>query len=291
MLPLLLAGVGLLVVLTATLLLVVLRRSSGVDLAPVIARLESAERGQERTERALRDELARQRADATLSAQQLRDEMRQQLAAVRTIVDDQLQGTLERRLSESFSLVSERLEQVHKGLGEMQTLAAGVGDLKKVLTNVKVRGTWGEVQLGHLLDQVLTPSQYATNVCTKGEGAERVEFAIRLPGRDASIPQVWLPIDAKFPQEDYARLVDAVDAGDLSGVDAAGKQLEVRVRQCARDIATKYVAPPMTTDFAIMFLPTEGLYAEVIRRPALVDGVQREHRVIVAGPTTLAALL
>lgn len=291
MLTLLLAGVALLIVLTAALLVVVLRRQAAIDFSPVLARLESAERGQERTERALRDELARQRADSTLSAQQLRDEMRQQLAAVRTTVDEQLQGTLERRLGESFSIVSERLEQVHKGLGEMQTLAAGVGDLKKVLTNVKVRGTWGEVQLGNLLDQVLTPAQYATNVCTKGEGAERVEFAIKLPGRDTSVAQVWLPIDAKFPQEDYSRLVDAVDAGDSAGVEAAGKALEVRVKQCARDIAEKYVAPPMTTDFAIMFLPTEGLFAEVLRRPGLAETVQRDWRVAIAGPTTLAALL
>lgn len=291
MLTLLFAGVALLIVLTAVLLMIVLRRRSAIDFGPMLARLESAERAQERTERALRDELARQRADATLSAQQLRDEMRQQLAAVRTTVDEQLQGTLERRLGESFSIVSERLEQVHKGLGEMQTLAAGVGDLKKVLTNVKVRGTWGEVQLGNLLDQVLTPAQYAKNVCTKGEGGERVEFAIRLPGRDAALDHVWLPIDAKFPQEDYARLIDAADAADIAGIESAGKALEVRVKQCARDIAEKYVSPPMTTDFAIMFLPTEGLFAEVIRRPALIDSVQREWRVIVAGPTTLAALL
>ncbi len=291
MLSLLLAGVALLIALTAALLIIVLRRSPSIDFTPLLARLDAAERGQERTERALRDELARQRADAVLSSQQLRDEMRVQLAAVRTTVDEQLQGTLERRLGESFSIVSERLEQVHKGLGEMQTLAAGVGDLKKVLTNVKVRGTWGEVQLGNLLDQLLTPAQYAKNVCTKGEGAERVEFAIRLPGRDDSVAQVWLPIDAKFPQEDYSRLVDAADAGDTAAVEAAGKALEIRVKQCARDIAEKYVAPPMTTDFALMFLPTEGLFAEVIRRPALMDAVQRDYRVMVAGPTTLAALL
>jgi DNA recombination protein RmuC len=260
------------------------RRPAPPDLAPILARLEfaerSSERSSERLERGLRDDLGRQR-----------EELRVQLAAVRSTVDDQLQGTLERRLGESFSLVSERLEQVHKGLGEMQTLAAGVGDLKKVLTNVKIRGTWGEVQLGNLLEQILTPAQYA-NVCTKGEGAERVEFAIKLPGRDPhGADQVWLPIDAKFPHEDYSRLVDAADAGDAAGVELASKALEHRVRQCARDIADKYIAPPATTDFGLMFLPTEGLYAEVIRRPGLGETVQRESRVVIAGPTTLAALL
>lgn len=264
-------------------LLVIVRRKSAVDLHPLVLRLEAAERMSERLERSLRDDLARQRL-----------EMRQQVDTIRTTVDDHLRGTLERRLDESFSLVSDRLELVHQGLGEMRTLAAGVGDLKKVLTNVKVRGTWGEVQLGNLLEQILTPAQYATNVCTKGEGGERVEFAIRLPGRDSSPAgpsQVWLPIDAKFPNEDYLRLVDAADAGDVAAADAASKALDVRVKQCARDINEKYIAPPSTTDFAIMFLPTEGLFAEVIRRPALVDLVQREYRVAVAGPTTLAALL
>lgn len=264
-------------------LLVALTRKHTVDLAPLLARIDAADRSSERLERSLRDDFARQR-----------EELRVQLASIRSTVDEQLQGTLERRLGESFSIVSERLEQVHKGLGEMQSLAAGVGDLKKVLTNVKTRGTWGEVQLGALLDQMLTPSQYAQNVCTKGEGAERVEFAIRLPGRshpDSGREQIWLPIDAKFPQEDYTRLVDAADAGDLAAVEQASRALELRVRQCARDIAEKYVAPPMTTDFGIMFLPTEGLYAEVVRRPGLPDMLQREYRVIVSGPTTLAALL
>jgi DNA recombination protein RmuC len=228
----------------------------------------------------MRDDFARQRA-----------ELRQLVDAIRSTVDEHLQGTLERRLDESFTMVSERLELVHQGLGEMRTLAAGVGDLKKVLTNVKVRGTWGEMQLGNLLEQILTPAQYAKNVCTRGEGNERVEFAIRLPGRDAGAAQVWLPIDAKFPNEDYARLCEAVDAGDALAADAASKALEIRVKQCARDISDKYVAPPMTTDFAIMFLPTEGLFAEVLRRPGLADWIQREYRVSIAGPTTLAALL
>jgi DNA recombination protein RmuC len=196
---------------------------------------------------------------------------------------------LEQRLGESFRSVSERLEQVHRGLGEMQTLASGVGDLKKVLSNVKVRGTWGEVQLGNLLEQVLTPDQYATNVATNEFNGARVEFAIRLPGHD--LGPVWLPIDAKFPVEDYQRLADAQEAGDPAGADAAAKQLEMRIRQCARDICTKYLNPPQTTDFAIMFLPTEGLYAEVVRRTGLVDAIQRECRVVVAGPITLWAIL
>ena len=275
--------IALLVLQVATLvaLFVVARRPPAVDLHPLVIRLEAAERLTERLERSLRDDLARQRL-----------EMRQQVDAVRTTVDEHLRGTLERRLDESFSLVSERLELVHQGLGEMRTLAAGVGDLKKVLTNVKIRGTWGEVQLRALLEQMLTPAQFAANVCTKGEGAERVEFAIRLPGRDGvGSSQVWLPIDAKFPNEDYVRLTDALDAGDLPAAETAGKALDVRVRQCARDINEKYVSPPATTDFAIMFLPTEGLFAEVIRRPGLVDLVQREYRVAIAGPTTLAALL
>jgi DNA recombination protein RmuC len=278
-----LIALAVLQVATLVALLVIARRQPTVDLHPLVLRLEAAERMSERLERSLRDDLARQRL-----------EMRQQVDAVRTTVDDHLRGTLERRLDESFSLVSDRLELVQQGLGEMRTLAAGVGDLKKVLTNVKVRGTWGEVQLGNLLEQMLTPAQYAANVCTKGEGAERVEFAIRLPGRDTSpagTSQVWLPIDAKFPNEDYQRLVEAVDAGDVPGADAASKALDVRVKQCARDINEKYVAPPSTTDFAIMFLPTEGLFAEVIRRPGLADMVQRDYRVAIAGPTTLAALL
>jgi DNA recombination protein RmuC len=293
MLPTLIAVVALLQVVSIGVLVFMLRRRPpAVDLSPLVARLESAERSQERLERGFRDDFARQRTESTAAAQQLRDEMRQQLASIRSTVEEQLQGTLERRLGESFSLVSSQLEQVHKGLGEMQTLAAGVGDLKRVLTNVKIRGTWGEVQLGSLLEQILTPAQYAQNVCTKGEGGERVEYAIRLPGRDATgAEQVWLPIDAKFPQEDYARLCEASERGDVAAMDAASKQLDIRVRQCARDICDKYIAPPRTTDFGIMFLPTEGLYAEVIRRPGLADSIQRDLRVAVAGPTTLAALL
>jgi DNA recombination protein RmuC len=214
-----------------------------------------------------------------------------QLDRMRATVDEKLQSTLEKRLGESFKQVSERLEQVSKGLGEMQSLAAGVGDLKKVLTNVKSRGTWGEVQLGAMLEQVLTPDQYAANVAVK-EGGERVEFAIRLPGRgEDETEMVWLPVDAKFPVEDYQRLVDAQEKGDAESAEGAAKQLEARIRQCAGDICSKYLNPPKTTDFGILFLPTEGLFAEVIRRTGLVEVVQRECRVVIAGPTTLWALL
>ncbi|WP_247360148.1 DNA recombination protein RmuC [Ralstonia pseudosolanacearum] len=215
------------------------------------------------------------------------------LDEMRRTVDEKLHATLEQRLGESFKLVSDRLEQVHRGLGEMQALAQGVGDLKKVLTNVKTRGTWGEVQLEMLLEQMLTPEQYDKNVETvRGTGA-RVEFAIRLPGktdadRDAT---VWLPIDAKFPKEQYERLLDAQERADAEGAAVASRELEAAVRKEAQTIHEKYIAPPATTDFAILFLPTEGLYAEVLRRPGLTDELQRKFRVTVAGPTTLTALL
>ena len=216
------------------------------------------------------------------------------LEEMRKTVDEKLHATLEQRLGDSFKLVSERLEQVHKGLGEMQTLAAGVGDLKKVLTNVKTRGTWGEVQLEALLDQVLTAEQYEKNVATRPGSNERVEFAIRLPGqgdRASDSRPVWLPIDAKFPVEDYQRLVEAQDRADPVAVEVAAKALEMRLRDEAKKIRDKYVEPPYTTDFAILYLPTEGLYAEALRRPGLADVLQREFRVSLAGPTTLAALL
>lgn len=214
-----------------------------------------------------------------------------QLDQMRQTVDEKLQGTLEKRLGESFKHVSERLELVHKGLGEMQSLATGVGDLKKVLTNVKTRGTWGEVQLGVLLEQVLNPDQYAANVATKGSG-ERVEYAVRMPGNGTDRDDVlWLPIDAKFPIEDYQRLIDAQERGDVDGVEAAGKQLESRVKACAADISGKYLNPPNTTDFGILFLPIEGLFAEVIRRTGLMEAIQRDSRVVIAGPTTLWSLL
>ena len=214
------------------------------------------------------------------------------LDQMRQTVDEKLQSTLETRLGESFKLVSERLEQVHRGLGEMQGLAAGVGDLKRVLGNVKTRGVFGEVQLAGILEQVLTPEQYAANVATRPGSNERVEFAIRLPGAgDGADSQVWLPIDAKFPREDYERLLDAQERADADAASVAGAALERRLRDEAKSIAAKYVSPPHTTDFAILFLPTEGLYAEALRRAGLVDGLHREHRIVVAGPTTLSATL
>ncbi|KAF0111240.1 MAG: DNA recombination protein RmuC [Rhodospirillaceae bacterium] len=222
----------------------------------------------------------------------LRIENAQKLEQMRHVVDEKLQGTLERRLGESFKLVSERLEQVHRGLGEMQTLANGVGDLKRVLSNVKTRGTWGEVQLGTLLEQMLTQDQIARNVATRPNAAERVEFAIRLPGSGINNEkEVLLPIDAKFPQADYERLLQAVDRADMDGVENAAENLENSLKASARDINNKYLHPPHTTDFAILFLPTEGLYAEALRRPGLADYIQREYRVVIAGPTTLSAIL
>ncbi|KRE96585.1 recombinase RmuC [Frateuria sp. Soil773] len=212
------------------------------------------------------------------------------LEQMRATVDEKLQSTLETRLGQSFQLVSERLEAVQRGLGEMQNLATGVGDLKRVLTNVKKRGIFGEVQLGALLEDMLTADQYDANVATVPGSNERVEFAIRMPGQDEG-ERVYLPIDAKFPVEDYQRLLDAQDGADAEAAAVAGRALEARVREEARRIAGKYVAPPHTTDFAVLFLPTEGLYAEVIRRPGLFEGLQRDHRVTVAGPTTLSALL
>ena len=221
----------------------------------------------------------------------MQDDNGKKLELMRVTVDEKLQGTLNQRLGESFKIVSERLELVHKGLGEMQTLANGVGDLKKVLSNVKTRGNWGEIQLGNLLEQMLTAQQYDKNIATIPGSSERVEFAIKLPGRDEGQEVVWLPIDAKFPQEDYARLVEAHETGNLEAIEAHGKQLELQIKKCAQDICSKYVQAPYTTDFAIMFLPIEGLYAEVIRRTGLVDVLHRECRVTIAGPTTLAAIL
>ena len=224
--------------------------------------------------------------------QSLQADSAAKLEQMRGVVDEKLQSTLEKRLGESFKQVSERLEQVYTGLGEMRSLAAGVGDLKKVLTNVKTRGTWGEIRLSHILEQILTPEQYAVNVVTRRGGTERVEFAIRLPGQDdAAEGVVWLPIDAKFPQEDYQRLLDAQEAADKEAADRALKSLEQRVKLEARSIREKYIDPPHTTDFGILFVPVEGLYAEVLRIPGLCDLLQREHRIVVTGPTTLAALL
>lgn len=219
----------------------------------------------------------------------LRQENSRQLTDMRRSMDERLTASLDKKLNESFALVSQRLEQVYRGLGEMQTLAAGVGDLKRVLTNVKTRGIWGEMQLGSLLSAVLTKEQYAENIAVVPGSQERVEFAVRLPGKD--IDCVYLPIDSKFPVEDYARLQEAAQSGDAAAVDAARKALMQQIRTEARRISGKYIAPPHTTDFAIMFLPVEGLYAEVVQQIDLVDTIQRELRVVIAGPSTFSALL
>ncbi|MBL0292541.1 MAG: DNA recombination protein RmuC [Betaproteobacteria bacterium] len=221
----------------------------------------------------------------------MRDENARKLDEIRATVDEKLQATLEQRLGASFKQVSDRLEQVHKGLGEMQTLAAGVGDLKRVLANVKTRGGWGEVQLATLLAEMLTPAQYAANVATRPGSFDRVEFAIRLPGKgDAGVP-CWLPIDAKFPLDHWQRLQDATERADLAVMDASRKALDEFFRNEAKKIRDKYVEPPHTTDFAILFVPTEGLYAEMMARPGFADTLQREQRVLLCGPMNLAALL
>jgi DNA recombination protein RmuC len=355
-------------VIAVAVLLMLYRKASQSDISLLAPRLDAFEKAQERTERAVREEVAQSRDEQGRGAREQRQELTEafkifgdsvvqrmidvsnnqkgqlnsisetmiktmkdqlesmstaigklsesnekkleeirgtveaklqsiqtdnakQLDQMRQTVDEKLQGTLEKRLGESFKQVSERLELVHKGLGEMQSLATGVGDLKKVLTNVKTRGTWGEVQLGALLEQVLNPDQFATNVATK-DGGERVEYAIKLPGQGLDKDEtVWLPIDAKFPVEDYQRLLESQEKGDVEGVEVAGKQLEIRVKACAGDISRKYLNPPRTTDFAILFLPIEGLFAEVIRRTGLTEVIQRECRVVIAGPTTLWSIL
>lgn len=230
---------------------------------------------------------------ATLESQlaQLQQTNAAKLEEMRKTVDEKLQATLETRLGESFKQVAERLEQVHKGLGEMQSLAQGVGDLQRVLTNVKTRGMFGEVQLEALLEQVLTPEQYGKQIETKPRSNQRVDFAVRFPGRSSDGAPVWLPIDAKFPRDDYERLLDAHDRADGAAAETAAKALEVRIRTEAKSIAEGYLAPPHTTDFAILFLPIESLYAEVLRRPGLMDSLQRDYRVTLAGPTTLLAML
>lgn len=231
------------------------------------------------------------RVTLSASLDALRADNEKKLDQMRQTVDEKLQTTLDRRLGESFQQVSEKLEQVHKGLGEMQVLTAGVGDLKKVLSNVKARGTWGEVQLGNLLQEVFTEQQYSRNVETKFGSGERVEYAVKLPGNSDGDGPVWLPIDAKFPAEDYQRLAEAAEAGDAEAVEVAAKTLEAAAKLCAKTIRDKYICPPETTDFAIMFLPTEGLHSEVLRRPGLSEFLQREYRVSVTGPTTLCAFL
>ena len=314
-------GVG---VVNALLLLLLLRRPSGNnDAAAALQQsLQSMHEKLERIERELRTEITEssrggrqeltqnlalfqqsQVQQLTLMQTSIGDTLNQQLQQLqksnadkldemRRTVDEKLQTTLEKRLSESFKQVAERLEQVHNGLGQMQKLADGVGSLQRVLTNVKTRGMFGEVQLEALLEQVLTIEQYAKQVETKPRSNQRVDFAIRFPGRGGADGEpVWLPIDAKFPREDYERLLDAQDRADGVAAEIAAKALEVRIRTEAKSIAESYLAPPHTTDFAILFLPTEGLYAEVLRRPGLMDSLQRDYRVTLAGPTTLLAML
>jgi DNA recombination protein RmuC len=358
-----LAAVSVLLLVVVLVLLVQVLRRPGANFSPLLTKLETLEKLQDRVEHAFKAELSQGRVETGNQSRALREELqlalntstnnlvgavdriahyqknrleefatvqKQQLDAfakalekliesnekksnelralieaklssiqtdnaakleeMRRTVDEKLQGALDKRLGESFKLVSDRLEAVHKGLGEMQHLATGVGDLKRVLTNVKTRGTWGEIQLGNLLEQILAPEQFERNVSPTGRGT--VEFAIKLPGRDEQDGKpVWLPIDAKFPKEDYERLVEASERGDAVAVEQAAKDLETRVRGQARDIRDKYIKAPFTTDFALLYLPTEGLYAEVLRRPGLVESIQRNMRVVVVGPTTLAAVL
>ncbi len=241
-----------------------------------------------RNQRDSAENMDRRLADINTRFSQMALENNRQLEEMRKTVDEKLQKTLDERITQSVKLVNDRLEQVYKGLGEMQNLAVGVGDLKKVLSNVKTRGILGEVQLGAILEQILAPEQYAENVITKSTGADRVEFAVKLPGDDERT--VWLPIDAKFPADSYSRLVDAYELGDVAAIEEAAKNLERVIKSEAKDIHTKYIEPPYTTDFGIMFLPFEGLYAEVVRR-GLLDVLQREYKVNIAGPTTMAALL
>ena len=310
--PLLYALIGLVAGAGVAAIIFAITRRKRDDDAELIKRFELLERAQERGERLIREEMARgreenanaaktQRGELTASLEsvrgivdqrlkQLHEENTGQLEKMRATVDEKLQGTLEKRLGESFRLVSERLEQVHQGLGAMRQLATDVGGLQKVLANVKTRGGWGEVQLGNLLEQLLTADQFSKNVQTRDETSERVDFAIRLPGDENGAP-VWLPIDSKFPTEDYQRLLAAQDRGDADSIESAMKGLETQLKRSAKDICAKYINPPRTTDFALMFLPTEGLFAEAIRRVGLVEQVQRDCRVVFAGPTTLAALL
>ena len=280
-------------------------RQQGQELgAEVNSQLESLERRFYENVRDLRSEQNTLARAARMESQAASDRLGEQLdkklekltestaanlEQIRLTVDEKLQSTLERRLGESFQQVSLRLEQVHRGLGEMQTLAGGVGDLKRILSNVKNRGIWGEMQLGVLLRDLLAPEQFAENVAVKQGSAERVEFALKLPG--SKDETVWLPIDAKFPQEDFQRLLEAREQADTAAADIALKQLERRLKSEARDIQNKYLCPPQTTDFAIMYLPIEGLFAEAVNLPGLLDELQRTYRVCVAGPTTLAALL
>jgi DNA recombination protein RmuC len=303
--PLLYLVIGLIGGLIVAVIVLLTRRGNQGAATDMAKRLETIDRS-------LRDEFSRNREEAGAAAKNQREELARSLEGVRSIVDvrlrqlqddnakqidemratvdEKLQGTLEKRLGESFKLVSDRLEQVHQGLGAMQQLASDVGGLQRVLTNVKTRGGWSEWQLGVLLDEMLTPEQFAKNIKMHDDTDERVEFAIKLPGDENGAP-VWLPIDAKFPMEHYDRLAAAQEKGDPAAVETAIKTLETQLKRCAKDICEKYINPPKTTDFALLFLPSEGLYAEAIRRVGLVQNVQRDCRVTFVGPTTLAALL
>ncbi|MDH5306203.1 MAG: DNA recombination protein RmuC [Myxococcales bacterium] len=255
-------------------------------------RLESVVLQMKRLSDSNQESLEKLRDKLSEGVTQLQEGNEKKLEEMRKTVDEKLHGTLEKRLGEAFKLVSERLEAVQKGLGEMKELADGVGDLKRVLTNVKARGTWGEVQLGAILEQILTPAQYAVNVATRPGSGERVEFAVRLPGPDEDAAHcVWLPIDSKFPQEDYLRLMDAIEKADPAAAHEARAALVRAVKTSAQEIRDKYLEPPHTTDFGIMFLPTEGLYAEVLREPGVVEDLQSRCNIVVAGPTTLSAML
>ena len=301
-------------------LVILLTGGSASKFVKLESKLESIDKGQEKIERSLLSQLMeisnlqqnqldnyakqimllsqsnesrldKMRETVEVSISRLQEDNSKKLDQMRATVDEKLHATLEQRLGESFKLVSDRLEMVHKGLGEMQSLASGVGDLKKVLSNVKTRGTWGEIQLGNILEQVLSPEQYDKNVAVKKNSSERVEFAVKLPGRNDDDDCVWLPIDAKFPQEDYQRLLEALEQANPQAAEEAGKALELRIKSCAKDIRDKYIDPPNSTDFAILFLPIESLYAEVLRRPGLCEALQLQYRVVVAGPSTLVALL
>ena len=315
----------LLIAIVLLIWLVLRGRGSAADLTPLYGKIDALHGQQERTDRSVRDEIAQfraemktgahqERAELTVSLKSFSESVEQKMTAVgqlvdeklkhiqedntrqldrmRETVDEKLQSTLDKRLSESFKQVSERLEQVHQGLGDMRTLATGVGDLKKVLTNIKTRGTWGEVQLGALLEEILAPEQYAKNVRIHENSNDVVEFAIKLPGQGQQDgDHVLIPVDAKFPVEDYQRLLAAQENADAAAVEEAAKFLETIIKKEAKDIFTKYISPPVTTDFGIMFLPSEGLYAEVIRRTALVQLLQREYHIQISGPSTFAAFL
>ncbi len=313
---------GLLIVIVF-LLIWQLRRESSV-FSPLEGKLDVLKNLQERTESSVRDEIVKFRAEAQTQSREQRgelsislkgfgDSVEQKMEAVRLVVDaklkniqednahqleemrktvdEKLHTTLENRLGEAFKLVSERLEQVQKGLGEMQSLASGVGDLKKVLLNVKTKGVLGEGQLGAILDQILTPAQYDKNVKTKEKSSDHVEFAVKIPSKDDSGSFLWLPIDAKFPTEDYMSLIDAYEKGDISEIETYTKSFKAKIERFAKDISAKYIDPPNTTDFAIMFLPFEGLFAEVLRIPGLFEKIQREYKITITGPTTISAFL